>query len=206
MSRTQPQVNIFPSSIEDLTWHLPAVSSPPYNTTADAVPRMLSSSLTLASVAKARINNTGPYLGTTQVARDMLSIAQAFGRDKVQYWGFSSVLRYFIHSLPADAFHRSAMALFLAQRKSQDTVRYSSDANPIPKLRSHVSGSYDPSHYIHPRQFRVFVFEYRTKLRGLSLTVCITSYISMASHGLIHPQVSSMLRITTPVSIDCRIH
>ena len=32
------------------------------------------------------------FMGTASVARDMLEIAQKMGQEKVQYWGFVSVL------------------------------------------------------------------------------------------------------------------
>lgn len=70
-------------------WHIPSILAPLFNTAPYAVPRMRASGMTLASVAGVRLNSTGPYFGTAQVARDMLSITSAFGRDKVQYWGFS---------------------------------------------------------------------------------------------------------------------
>lgn len=89
VGRTQPQINIFPDQAENAEWHIPAFYSPLFNTTPDAVPRIYASAITLASVAEERIGNVGPYVGTAQVARDMLRITQAFGREKVQYWGFS---------------------------------------------------------------------------------------------------------------------
>lgn len=89
VSRTQPQVNIFPNPAERAEWQIPAFYSPLYNTTPDAVTRMYANTLTLASVAEARLKDIGPYVGTAQVARDMLSITNAFGRDRLQYWGFS---------------------------------------------------------------------------------------------------------------------
>lgn len=84
-----PQVNIFPDQSENAAWQILAFRAPLYNATPDAVPRMYANARALASVAAARINSTAPYLSTAQVARDMLKITNAFGRDKLQYWGFS---------------------------------------------------------------------------------------------------------------------
>ena len=43
------------------------------------------------SIAKAEIGEVAQYVGTPAVARDMLSIVEALGQDKLQYWGISYV-------------------------------------------------------------------------------------------------------------------
>ena len=40
-------------------------------------------------LASDRIPEVAKSLGTTTVARDMLSIINAFGMEKLQYWGIS---------------------------------------------------------------------------------------------------------------------
>ena len=43
----------------------------------------------LDNLANARVKTVAESVGTTTVARDMLSIVEAFGLDSLQYWGFS---------------------------------------------------------------------------------------------------------------------
>ena len=45
----------------------------------------------LGSVANSTAAGAAPYVSTALVARDMLTIMQAHGYDKIQYWGFSYV-------------------------------------------------------------------------------------------------------------------
>lgn len=69
----------------------------------------------LGRLAQDRDNGVLAHVNTPNVARDMLSIAQAHGRDKVQYWGIS-----FVISLSTSRMHLKdklipGMALSLAQ-------------------------------------------------------------------------------------------
>ena len=41
------------------------------------------------NLIKARSGRVLQYVGTPSVARDMLRIVEAYGEDKLQYWGFS---------------------------------------------------------------------------------------------------------------------
>ena len=43
----------------------------------------------IGNIAVERLDGIAQYVGTPTVARDMMSIVKAFGRDKLQYWGFS---------------------------------------------------------------------------------------------------------------------
>ena len=43
----------------------------------------------LSQLATNRVETVAESVGTPTVARDMLSIVEAFGGDKLQYWGFS---------------------------------------------------------------------------------------------------------------------
>ena len=43
----------------------------------------------LNDLARDRVNTIAESVGTTTVARDMLSIVEAFGQNSLQYWGFS---------------------------------------------------------------------------------------------------------------------
>ena len=71
-------------------------------------------------IAKARTENVTKYVGTPAVARDMLEIVKAHGRDKLHYWGFSWVSFTpvsFVFTYPHSS---SGMGPCLAQRKWRD--------------------------------------------------------------------------------------
>ena len=55
----------------------------------DAVARMHARFSVLSHLAAERIGDNSKYISTALVARDMLSIVHAHGREKLQYWGFS---------------------------------------------------------------------------------------------------------------------
>ncbi|KAK0202251.1 TAP-like protein-domain-containing protein [Desarmillaria ectypa] len=59
------------------------------NTTSDQIRHLWASSHVIAEVAKERDNGILNYVGTDNVARDMLRISEAAGQEKLQYWGFS---------------------------------------------------------------------------------------------------------------------
>jgi hypothetical protein len=62
---------------------------PLYNTTADAAARIHARYTVLNHLVYSRLKEIVPYMSTPLVARDMLSIVRAHGREKLQYWGFS---------------------------------------------------------------------------------------------------------------------
>lgn len=62
---------------------------PPPNVTDDALSRLHARWSTLGDIAAARTEHTSPYVSTTLVARDLLNIARSFGREKLQYVGYS---------------------------------------------------------------------------------------------------------------------
>lgn len=91
VARTQPQVLAFPDEAEGASWYLKTANNPPWNTTPDALPRMYAASTVLNAVVDVRVGNAAAHVGATLVARDMLSIMQALGREKLQFWGISYV-------------------------------------------------------------------------------------------------------------------
>lgn len=101
VARTQPQVLAFPDEAEGASWYLQSANSPPWNTTPDALPRMYAASKVLNGVVDARVGNAAAHVGATLVARDMLSIMQALGREKLQFWGISYVTSW-IATSPAN--------------------------------------------------------------------------------------------------------
>jgi hypothetical protein len=62
------------------------------NTTQDAVVRVLGSALIDSELAQMR-DEAGilPHINTENTARDMMTIVNAHGQEKIQYWGFSFV-------------------------------------------------------------------------------------------------------------------
>ncbi|THH28198.1 hypothetical protein EUX98_g5998 [Antrodiella citrinella] len=59
------------------------------NSSDTALGALYASSHVVGAFAKARVGDVAQHVGTPVVARDMLSITKAHGRDKLQYWGFS---------------------------------------------------------------------------------------------------------------------
>lgn len=57
--------------------------------TADAVARIRARALIYNSIAETSLWEVAQHVGTAAVARDMLSIVRAHGRERLLYWGFS---------------------------------------------------------------------------------------------------------------------
>ena len=89
MGRTTPQLIVWPQLAEYTRWHILERQDPLLNTTNDAVGRMLARTEAFGSLAQERAANTAAHVSTATVARDMLSITNALGHDKLQYLGFS---------------------------------------------------------------------------------------------------------------------
>lgn len=89
VARTTPRVNVFPDDAEEAAWRLREQGDPLPNTTADAVSRLWAKAQVYGSIANQTTAHASPYVSTALTARDMLSIVQAHGYDKIQYWGFS---------------------------------------------------------------------------------------------------------------------
>lgn len=59
------------------------------NSSNAALGQLWATARTLGDLAQARMGDVAQYVGTPVVARDLLSIVNAHGLDKLQYWGFS---------------------------------------------------------------------------------------------------------------------
>ncbi|KAH8079799.1 TAP-like protein-domain-containing protein [Cristinia sonorae] len=59
------------------------------NASDTALGALYATSQNLGELAQARMSHVAQHVSTPVVARDMLSIVKAHGRDKLQYWGFS---------------------------------------------------------------------------------------------------------------------
>jgi hypothetical protein len=71
----------------------------------------------LNDLASVRVKQIAESVGTPAVARDMLSIVEAFGQEKLQYWGISCVFTPFLEqACCSNAIVSLDMARFSAQR------------------------------------------------------------------------------------------
>ncbi|KZS91699.1 alpha/beta-hydrolase [Sistotremastrum niveocremeum HHB9708] len=84
---TTPAVNAFPLPAERATWNLRA--GPLVNETADALAVAYANTKILGQLVEQRTKHAAQHVSTAIVARDMLSITRAYGREKLLYWGFS---------------------------------------------------------------------------------------------------------------------
>jgi pimeloyl-ACP methyl ester carboxylesterase len=84
---TIPEISLFSTESERAAWDL--LDGAAINSTEDALPRMYARAQILGRLAEEKVSVTGQYVSTAAVARDMLSIVRAHGREKLQYWGFS---------------------------------------------------------------------------------------------------------------------
>ncbi|KAF7339069.1 AB hydrolase-1 domain-containing protein [Mycena venus] len=92
VSYSTPTVSFFRTAAERALWIPPTsdIVFPALNQTADAVAQQWARAQILGQLAVSR--NDGNYIQhitTDNTARDMLRITQAFGFEKVQYWGVS---------------------------------------------------------------------------------------------------------------------
>lgn len=59
------------------------------NSSTGALGELFGVAKILGEIMEARAGDIVKHMTTPVVARDMLSIIKAYGRDKLQYWGFS---------------------------------------------------------------------------------------------------------------------
>ncbi|KAF8577644.1 hypothetical protein K439DRAFT_1418020 [Ramaria rubella] len=84
---TEPQVSIFSDAYERAYWELG--QQPLANSTHDSLARGYARADLFGDLAVARSKRAAQYVSTASVARDMLSITRAHGRERLLYWGFS---------------------------------------------------------------------------------------------------------------------
>lgn len=83
--------SLFASLPESLIRLLQDTDTSPPLLTPDAVARLYDNNLVDSDIVNTRGQNYAPYVSTALVARDMLEITRAHGREKLQYWGVSYV-------------------------------------------------------------------------------------------------------------------
>ncbi|PBL01762.1 alpha/beta-hydrolase [Armillaria gallica] len=90
VANSTPRAEFFLSKEEHYQW---LASTDHYttsvNTTSDQIPHLWASTQVIAGLAEATDNGILNYIGTDNVARDMLRISEAAGQEKLQYWGYS---------------------------------------------------------------------------------------------------------------------
>lgn len=88
---TKPGIEVFSSDAERDAWLMQDDFS--LNTTVSSLGNAYARSQILGGLLhkKPDVNTAAAYVTTPLVARDMLSIVNAHGRDKLLYWGFSFV-------------------------------------------------------------------------------------------------------------------
>ncbi|EJD49761.1 alpha/beta-hydrolase [Auricularia subglabra TFB-10046 SS5] len=88
IGRTTPIMDAMPTDAERMTWSLTQTLSG-VNSTQDAMGKVYGQAKILGNLVEQRQKTIAQHMSTATVARDMLSITKAHGRDKLQYWGFS---------------------------------------------------------------------------------------------------------------------
>ena len=87
MGYTTPQFSAFKSVTEENAWAMQWQVDA--NQSVDAVGIIHAQAHVVGQLAFENSNKTGQHMSTAVVARDMLSIVKAHGREKLLYWGFS---------------------------------------------------------------------------------------------------------------------
>ena len=91
MARSSPRIRVFTDTYRGATWNFNTQLVPLANMTVDAIARIRARALAYNSLAESTLQKTASYIGTAAVARDMLNIVRAHGRERLHFWGFSYV-------------------------------------------------------------------------------------------------------------------
>lgn len=87
---TTPALSVFQDQVEASRFFLQFPLN--LNTSASALGDAYAKAQIFGNLVADRSKYVAERVSTPLVARDMLSIVQAFGQDKLQYWGFSCVI------------------------------------------------------------------------------------------------------------------
>ncbi|KAK7047826.1 hypothetical protein VNI00_006154 [Paramarasmius palmivorus] len=87
ISRSTPRAEFFETRAERALWYRPSFKE--LNHSSDNVASAWARSKINGQLAGERLGDILPHFTTDHVSRDMLSIVEAHGREKIQYWGFS---------------------------------------------------------------------------------------------------------------------
>jgi pimeloyl-ACP methyl ester carboxylesterase len=84
-----PGVSFYDVPLERLLFGYGTLDVTDQDPTIDQLSHKLAKIRNKNDVAKLRAADVLPFIHTDHTARDMLSIVEAHGREKLQYWGFS---------------------------------------------------------------------------------------------------------------------
>ena len=87
VGQTTPPLAIFDSSIEAGIFYSTYPSN--FNESVSSLGRGYALNQIRGNIAVDRAEKVAASMSTPAVARDMLNMVEAFGRDKLSYWGFS---------------------------------------------------------------------------------------------------------------------
>ncbi|KAI3598077.1 alpha beta hydrolase fold family [Moniliophthora roreri] len=88
VSRSTPRVTFFETLEERLLWGRGGILEP-NSSLQDNVGSYWSRAKIIGQLAGERAGDILPFMNTDYTARDMLRITEAYGREKIQYWGIS---------------------------------------------------------------------------------------------------------------------
>lgn len=81
------RVNLFDREEERALWQSNKIDD--FDFRPDGFANAYAESVIIGQLAKKRNNDTLPHINTENTARDMLFITEAYGYEKLSYWGFS---------------------------------------------------------------------------------------------------------------------
>ncbi|KAJ3503374.1 hypothetical protein NLJ89_g8466 [Agrocybe chaxingu] len=89
VGRSTPAISVFTSNLERAEFDMSAGTLNTETTSRSTLPERWAKTQVLGSLARDRSANVISHMTTDNVARDMLRIVEAHGRNKLQYWGIS---------------------------------------------------------------------------------------------------------------------
>ena len=84
---TTPHFNVFETTLEAAKFYVESPQN--LNSSSTSFTDVFARAKVLGKLAEARAGKYATHLSTATVATDMMSILNATGHDKLQYWGFS---------------------------------------------------------------------------------------------------------------------